>query len=349
MLRLSIIWIGLLLGALGRSTSAHAAGPIEAVATLTDLGQVAKAVGGDRVHVATIASGVQDPHFVDPKPSYMVKLRDAEVLFVNGLDLEIGWVPPLLEGARNGRIRAGSPGYVDCSKNIAVLEVPGPGASRADGDVHPFGNPHYLTDPLNYKIVADTMTAAFQRARPADADYFAARNKAFRSSIDRAMFGAPLVDLVGGNKLDRLARSGELVSFLQSEQRDGAKLTTLLGGWMGKMAALRGQSVVFYHRSYSYFSQRFGLNVVDYVELKPGIQPGPSHLADVIEKIRHDKIAIVATHPFHNEKVAKLVAEKSGAQLVVVPLMVGGVPAATDVIAFFDSVTGALSRATEKP
>lgn len=347
--RLSIIWIGLLLGALGVSSNVYAAGPIEAVATLTDLGKIAEAIGGDRVHVTTIASGVQDPHFIDPKPSYMVKLRDADLFFVNGLDLEIGWVPPLLEGARNARIRAGSPGYVDCSKNILVLEVPGPSASRAEGDVHPFGNPHYLTDPLNYKIVGDTMAAAFQSVRPGDAEYFAARNKAFRASIDRAMFGDQLVELVGGNKLDRLARSGELMSFLQSERRDGASLTSLLGGWMSKMSGLRGQSVVFYHRSYSYFAQRFGLNVIDYLELKPGIQPGPSHLADVIEEIRRDKVGIIAAHPFQNQKIARLVAEKSGARLVMVPLTVGGVPAATNAVTFFDSVIGALLRATEKP
>src|ERR1041384_5279986 len=163
---------------------ARAADPINVVATLTDFGKIAEAVGGDKVKVTTIASGVQDPHFVDPKPSYVLKLRDADLFLVNGLELEIGWVPPLLEGARNGRIKPGSPGYVDCSKNIPVLEVPSGQVTRAEGDVHPFGNPHYTTDPLNDKIVADTIADALVQLRPADAEYFAARKKAFQTSID---------------------------------------------------------------------------------------------------------------------------------------------------------------------
>jgi zinc/manganese transport system substrate-binding protein len=116
--------------------------PMVVVATLPALGKIAEAVGGDKVSVTTIASGVQDPHFVDPRPSYMVKLRDAEALLVNGLDLEVGWVPPLIEGARNGRVRAGAPGYIDCSRYIPVLEVPSRQITRAEGDVHPFGYPH---------------------------------------------------------------------------------------------------------------------------------------------------------------------------------------------------------------
>jgi zinc/manganese transport system substrate-binding protein len=313
---------------------------MQVVATLPAFGKVAEAVGGDRVSVTTIASGVQDPHFVDPRPSYMVKLRDAEALLVNGLDLEVGWVPPLIEGARNGRVRQGAAGYVDCSRNIPVLELPNRQITRADGDVHPFGNPHYMTDPLNAKIVAETIGDAFSRLRPADAGYFKARVKAFQASIDQAMFGTELVDLVGGSKLDRLARSGELDAFLVSAP-GGAKL----GGWLARMAPLRGAKFVFYHRSYSYFAQRFGLVVADYVELKPGIQPGPSHLADVVATIAREKVQVVVAHPFNDQKLAKLVAEKGGATLLVLPLDVGGGSGATDLQTFFDGITSALSHA----
>lgn len=336
----------LLLAVLG--SEARAADPINVVATLSDFGKIAEAVGGDKVRVTTIASGVQDPHFVDPKPSYVLKLRDADLFLVNGLELEIGWVPPLLEGARNGRIKPGSPGYVDCSKNIPVLEVPSGQVTRAEGDVHPYGNPHYTTDPLNDKIVADTIAEAFSQVRPADAEYFSTRKKAFQASIDKALFGAELVDLVGGKKLDRLARSGELDAFLQSESSGGAKLATKLGGWLAQMAPLKGAKVVFFHKSYSYFNQRFGLNVVDYVELKPGIQPGPSHLADVVSTIQRDKIKVVATHPFYDEKIAKLVAEKGGAQLVPLPLNVGGVKGADDIVSFFNVTTSTLLKAVGK-
>src|SRR5687768_15012682 len=121
---LCLLLSGPILSAALLGSPALAAEPLTVVATLTDFGQMAEAVGGERVRVSTIASGVQDPHFVDPKPSYMLKLRDADLLLVNGLELESGWVPPLLEGARNGRIKPGSPGYVDCSRNIPVLELP---------------------------------------------------------------------------------------------------------------------------------------------------------------------------------------------------------------------------------
>jgi ABC-type Zn uptake system ZnuABC Zn-binding protein ZnuA len=336
----------LVLAAVG--SDARAADPINVVATLSDLGKIAEAVGGDKVRVTTIASGVQDPHFVDPKPSYVLKLRDADLFLVNGLELEIGWVPPLLEGARNGRVKPGSPGYVDCSKNIPVLEVPSGQVTRAEGDVHPYGNPHYTTDPLNDKIVADTIAQAFSQLRPADAEYFAGRKKAFQAAIDKALFGAELVDLVGGKKLDRLARSGELDAFLQSESSGGAKLATKLGGWLGQMAPLKGARVVFFHKSYSYFNQRFGLNVAEYVELKPGIQPGPSHLADVVSTIRRENIRVVATHPFYDAKIAKLVAEKGGAQLVPLPLNVGGVKGADDILSFFNVATSTLLKGAGK-
>jgi zinc/manganese transport system substrate-binding protein len=344
-----LIWmnvLGLVMASVGATARAQA--PLNVVASLSDFGAIAQAVGGDQVHVTTIASGVQDPHFVDPKPSYVVKLRDADLLLVNGLELEIGWVPPLLDSARNGKIKVGGPGYVDCSKGISVIEVPTGQVTRAEGDVHPFGNPHYMTDPLNGKIVAETIAAAFKQARPAQAAYFEARKKAFQASIDNAMFGKDLVELVGGKKLDRLARSGELDSFLAHEASPGTNLAARLGGWLGKMRPLQGAKIVFYHKSYSYFSQRFGLVVDGYVELKPGIQPGPTHLAELVAGMRRESVKLVATHPFYDEKIAQLVAEKGGARLVVLPLNVGGVKGADDYLRLFDVVTEALTRAVRR-
>jgi zinc/manganese transport system substrate-binding protein len=342
-----IVLAALLLG-IATGSSARADEPLQVVATLSDLGKIAEAVGGDRVRVTTIASGVQDPHFVDPRPSHVVKLRDAEVLLVNGLELEVGWIPPLLDSARNGKIKVGSPGYVDCSRNIPLLELPSGQVTRAEGDVHPLGNPHYTTDPLNTKLVANTITEAFARARPASADYFRARAKTFHASIDRAMFGQALVDLVGGNKLDRLTRAGELDAFLQRESSGDKPLASQLGGWLAKMAPLKGKKLVFYHRSYSYFNQRFGLNVVDYVEVKAGIQPGPSHLAELVSTMTREQIKVVATHPFHDEKIGRLVAERGGATLVRLPLNVGGVKGADDILSFYDVTISTLVNALAK-
>ncbi len=342
-LKALVIGIALALSmAPGAAAGTRAADTINVVASLSDLGSIAQAVGGDKVSVTTIASGVQDPHFVDPKPSYVVKLRDADLFLVNGLELEIGWVPRLLDGARNPKVKAGAAGYVDCSKNVPVLEVPSV-VSRADGDVHPFGNPHYTTDPLNRKIIAETIAEAFKQASPANADYFDARKKEFEKSIDEAMFGKDLVEDVGGNKLDRLTRSGELYTFLE-----GQKLASKLGGWMGKMKPLKGMKMVFFHKSFTYFIERFGLDVQNFVELKPGIQPGPAHLVSLVETIQRDKIKVVATHPFYDEKIGRLVAEKGGAKFVPVPLQVGGVEGATDSIKYFDVVVRLLTEAVGK-
>lgn len=317
-----------------------AADPINVVATLPDLGKIAEAVGGDKVSVTTLASGLQDPHFVDAKPSYVVKLRDADLFLLNGLELEIGYVPPLLDGARNPKINVGAPGYVDCSKGIPVLELPTGVVDRSQGDVHPLGNPHYTTDPLNGKIIAATIADALKQADAADADYFDGRRKAFQRSIDEAMFGKDLVEEVGGNKLDRLCRSGELDAFLEK-----SKLVEKLGGWLGKMRPFQGRKIVFYHKSYSYFNARFGLAVANFVELRAGIQPGPAHLAELVAQIREEKIPVVATHLFYDEKIPRLVAEKGGARLVVVPLLVGGVKGADDYLKLFDVTTDLIAEA----
>jgi ABC-type Zn uptake system ZnuABC Zn-binding protein ZnuA len=320
---------------------------VNVVASLSDFGSIAQAVGGDKVHVTTIASGVQDPHFVDPKPSYVVKLRDADLFLVNGLELEIGWVPPLLDGARNPKIKPGSAGYVDCSQNIPVLEVPARTLTRADGDVHPFGNPHYTTDPLNRKIIAETIAEALKQASPDNTTYFESRKKEFQRSIDEAMFGKELVDLVGGNKLDRLTRSGELDQFLDGQAQGNVKLSQKLGGWMAKMRPLKGAKMVFYHKSFTYFIDRFGLDVSLFVELKPGIQPGPAHLVNLVESMLREKVKVVATHPFYDEKIARLVAEKGGAKLVTLPLQVGGIKGADDSLKFYDIVTDLLTEASK--
>jgi zinc/manganese transport system substrate-binding protein len=339
---------GIAVFGLAFAPASRADDPIKVVATLPDFAKIAEAVGGDKVHVSTIASGLQDPHFVDAKPSYMVKLRDADLFLVNGLELEIGWVPKLIEGSRNGKIKAGGAGYVDCSRDIPVVEVPSREVTRVEGDVHPFGNPHYTTDPLNGKIIAETIAEAFERARPESVEYFEGRKKAFQASLDEAMFGKELVDLVGGKKLDRLCRSGELGGFLEKESIGGAKLSAKLGGWLAKMKPLKGSKMVFYHKSYTYFIDRFGLDVSNFVELKPGIQPGPSHLAELVGAIRKDGIKVVATHAFYDEKIGALVAEKGGAQLVTLPLQVGGVPGADDYLKFFDVVTDLLVKASRK-
>ena len=323
---------------------ARAAATVKVVASLPNLGAIAREIGGDRIDLTVIASGVQDAHFVDPKPSYIVKLRAADLLIVNGLDLEIGWIPPLTQGARNGKVLPGGPGYVDASTGIPVVEIPS-ALSRAEGDVHPYGNPHYLGDPLNALTVAGTIAEALKKADPANAAACDERRKAFAARLDQALFGAALVDLAGGSKLEREAAAGTLDHFLDATAIGGAPLRARLGGWLGKLAPYRGRPIVTYHRDASYFAARFGLVVADYVEPKPGIPPSARHLEELTARLQHGDAKVVLTRPYVEHRSTDLLAQKTGVPIVTLPLEAGGDPKATDYFALFDLATDRLAAA----
>jgi len=326
----------------GLLAPASAADRLKVVAALPNLGAIAQEVGGDRVEITTIASGLQDAHFVDPKPSFIVKLRSADLLLVNGLDLEIGWIPPLTQGARNAKILPGGPGYVDCSARVGVMEVPTGALSRAQGDVHPFGNPHYLTDPINAEMVAAQIADAFKAAAPADADYFEKRRADFVRRLQTALFGQELVDQVGGSKLFRLAQSGELDAFLRTAV-DGKPLSARVGGWLGRMAPYAGTKVVTYHKDYSYFARRFALDVQDFVEPKPGIPPSLKHIEELSARLSQGDVKMIITRPYIEHRSTDQLSERTKVPVVTLPLEVGGAPEATDYFKLFDLVTGQIA------
>jgi ABC-type Zn uptake system ZnuABC Zn-binding protein ZnuA len=321
---------------------------VEVVASLPNLASIATAVGGGRVEVTSIATGTQDAHFIDPKPSYMSRMRRADLLLVNGLDLEIGWIPPLTEGARNPKLLRGGPGHIDCSAGVPVVEVPA-SLSRAEGDVHPFGNPHYLTDPLNAEIVAATIAAALARVDPDGAGAYEEGRRAFARRLHEALFGKELVDLIGGAKLAREAAAGTLDAFLDGAEVGGSRLRARLGGWLGRMAAVRGRPVVTYHRDYAYFAARFGIRVVDHVEPKPGIPPSPRHLEDLVQRLGGGDVRVVITRPFVEHRSTDYIAARTGARVITLPLEAGGAPEAADYFALFDHVTGRLVEALAGP
>jgi len=326
-----------------------AAARLRVVATLPNLAAIAAEIGGDRVEVTGIASGLQDAHFVDPKPSFMVKLRSADILLVNGLDLEIGWVPPLTEGARNPKILPGGPGYVDCSARIEVMEVPAGPVSRAQGDVHPYGNPHYLADPLNAEVVAAEVAEAFGKAAPADAAWFETRRADFVRRLHAAIFGKELVDLAGGSKLSRLARSGELDAFLQDSIVDGKPLSARLSGWLGAMRPVAGAKVITYHKDGSYFVRRFKLDVVEYVEPKPGIPPSLKHIDDLVARLGQGDVKLLITRPYVEHRSTDQLSSKTGIAVLTLPLEVGGAPEATDYFKLFDMATSKIIAALDTP
>jgi ABC-type Zn uptake system ZnuABC Zn-binding protein ZnuA len=170
------VWLSVLIFSL-------AGGQIKVVTTLTDLKSITEFIGGDRVDVFAIATGYQNPHFVDPKPSYILKLAHADMFVTVGLDLEIGWVPPLLNSARNAKIQKGGEGYTDASINIPLLQVPS-SVNRGEGDIHIYGNPHYWLDPLNGKIIAFNIFNTLVRLDPDHREMYQANLNRFDQTID---------------------------------------------------------------------------------------------------------------------------------------------------------------------
>jgi zinc/manganese transport system substrate-binding protein len=273
--------------------SAHAA--IKVVTTTQDLAALAQEVGGDKVTVDSLGKGYQDPHFVEPKPSFILKLHDADLLILVGRELEIGWLPPLVTQSRNPKIQPGTAGYLDASLNVRILDMPSGPITRAEGDVHPQGNPHYWLDPGNGRRIAQTIQQKLSQLSPADASYFAQRY----ADLDK-----------------RLA---------EAEKR-----------WDATMAPFKGTKVVTYHRSWPNFADRFGLNVIGYVEPKPGIPPSPSHTLDVIQAIKDQKVKVILVEPYFDLKTPDAIARATGAQVLVMTPSVGGVKEASSYIALFD-------------
>lgn len=277
------------LAALILATTASAAPKLKVVTTIADLASITSEVGGDRVDVQSIARGYQDPHFVEPKPSFLLALRGADLLEVVGLDLEIGWLPPLLDQSRNANIRPGAKGYLDLSRGVEILDKPSGAVNRSMGDVHAGGNPHYWLDPANAVRIAIQIEKKLEELRPADAPYFQQRLNTFKTRMNDA------------NKR-----------------------------WTAMMAPYKGAKIVTYHRSWSNFARRFGLNVVGFVEPKPGVPPSPSHTFELINMMKEQKVKAVVMEPYFDHKTPQSIADKSGAKLVVLYPSVGGAKSGTE-------------------
>ena len=156
---------------------------IKVVTTTTDLRSITELIGGNKVSVNAIATGYQNPHFVDPKPSYIINLSNADMFVTVGLDLEIGWSPQLLSSSRNSKIQKGSEGYVDASIGVGLLQVP-TSANRGEGDIHIYGNPHYWLDPLNGKVIARNIANGLERIDPSNKSFYENNLQVFFNNID---------------------------------------------------------------------------------------------------------------------------------------------------------------------
>ncbi len=311
---------------------------LDIVTTTTNLEAMAKAVGGDHVSVATIATGQEDPHFIAAKPSNMIKAKNADLWIRVGLELEIGYESLILEGSRNPKIHVGAPGHLDASEGIAPLEVPAEKVTRTMGDVHPLGNPHYWLDPYNGRIMARNICRRLRQLDPGHAGDYDRNLAAFLLKLDQAMFGARLVDAVGGEKLWSMQSDGTLDGFLKGQ-------TAPLGGWLANLKPFEHAKIVTYHRSWVYLTERFHLDDVAELEPKPGIPPGPAHILEVIDTMKSSAARVILMEPFYNRADADAVAGKVGAKVVVVATAVNGQKEATDYIAMMDNVVARLGRA----
>jgi len=311
---------------------------LKIVTTTSDLAAIANAVAGDKAEVHAICTGKEDPHMLQAKPSVIRLARDADLWIRIGLELEIGWEPPILDGSRNTRIRVGSKGHLDASESALVLDVPQTTITRAMGDVHPMGNPHYWLDPLNGRRIAGAIAERLALLRPEDTDVFRANAAAFQKALDERMFGPELLKSVDADTLWAKTTDGTLAAFLEEPAIKGK-----VGGWVAATLPLRGQKIVTYHRSWVYFAHRFGLDVVAELEPKPGVPPTAAHLAEVAATAKAEGVRIILQEPFYSTKAANQIARKTGARVVVVANSVGGQPEATDYLALMDLIVAKLT------
>ena len=294
------------------------AAALKVVTTLPAYASIAQYVGGDRVEAAAISRGDEDAHFVKPKPSFALMLKSADLFVTTGLDLEL-WAPALVDKSGNRSIRDGQKGFVSASQGVAMLDVPVT-ASREAGDIHIFGNPHLHTSPINAKAIARNIAAGLKRVDPAGTATYDANLAGFYRRLDEALYGRELVELLGSETLDPLARQGRLIDFLSAHEHEGRELLDLLGGWLGRSLPFRGQKIVAYHKNWIYFTELFGLEVVDFVERKPGIPPSARHVHQLLERIRQDGVRVLLASSHFSRARVEAIAERAGCRALIVAL-----------------------------
>ena len=288
----------------GLLSGAAQAKKLSVITATTDMAALTQEVGGDKISVESMARGYQDPHFVEAKPSFLLKLRQADLLVTVGLQLEIGWLPPLIAQSGNGRIQLGAAGYLDASQFAEILDIPTGTVTRAMGDVHPLGNPHYWLDPDNGRRIAKGLAAKLGEMDPSDAAYFQQRFQDFDKRLTAA------------------------------EQK-----------WEGEMKPFRGRKVVTYHNSFPNFAKHFGLNVIGYVEPRPGIPPTPSHTIELIGLMRRENCKVILVEPYFDLKTPNSVAAQTGGKVVQYLPSVGGEKDVIDYFKLFDYNIDLLTKA----
>lgn len=282
---------------------AHATDRIRVVTTIPDLAEFSRAIGGDLVEVVSLATGVEDPHAIPMRPSFVRQLNRADMVVLLGLHNEHAFLPGLLDAAANPRILEGQPGYIDTSRGVQTLEVPS-SLDRVHGEVHPAGNPHYNLDPVLGRLIVQNIYNGFVRNFPQHEAAFTAGRDAYLEKLD-----ARIPEWL------ELARNAGDIKF------------------------------VSYHSHWPYFAQRFGFRHMGTIELRPGISPTPRHVESLIQMMQAQDVRIVVREPQFAERVPRRIASRTGATLITLPIMVGGVPEAQTYIDMIDYIIRTLIEA----
>jgi zinc/manganese transport system substrate-binding protein len=306
-MRIQRFCLGLAACLVAVASAVPASAALRVVATTEDLAALAREVGGDKVTVVALAKGYQDPHFVEPKPSFILEVSRADLLIAVGRELEIGWLPTLITSSRNAKIQPGSRGYLDASLNVKILEIPTGQITRAMGDVHPQGNPHYWLDPDNGRLIAQAIRDKLAELSPAD-----------KASFDQ--------------------RYADFDRRLAAAEKQ----------WEATMAPYKGTKIVTYHRSWPNFMDRFGLDVMGYVEPKPGIPPSPSHTLELMEDMKRQGVKVIIVEPYFDKKTPQAIANGVGGVVLELAPSVGGTKEASDYIQLFDYDVKTLAEALRK-
>jgi ABC-type Zn uptake system ZnuABC Zn-binding protein ZnuA len=302
-MKLKLFPIILFAGILFMGAMPAQAAKIRVVTTLTDLADFTRAVGGDLVEVHSLATGVEDTHGVPMKPSFVPMMNRTDLLVLVGLGLEHAFLPALLEASKNPRIQINKSGYVDCSKGVIPRDVP-KSTEHSEGDVHPYGNPHYMLDPVLAKNAISNIYNALVAFAPQHQAEFARNRNAYLANLN-------------------------------------AKISE----WEKVARPLRGTKFITYHEQWNYFAARFGMVYFGTIELKPGIDPTLRHIQELSSSMKSEHVPIVVREPQFPEKVPKRIAEQTGATLVTLPIMPGGVPHTETYIKMMDYIIHSLVQA----
>lgn len=274
---------------------------ISVVATLPDLGSLAREIGKDKVDIVVLGKANDDPHFVQPRPDFVTSLRNADVLIEVGAGLEASWLPPLLQKAHNPKLEIGKSGRVQASQGIRLVNMP-KGVTHDPDDAHPNGNPHFTLDPVIAKAVAQRIAKSFAAADPVNAAFYNANCKQFETAIE-------------------------------------AKLQW----WRGALQLFQDQHVTAYHDSWPYFAQRFGLKIDIFLEPHPGTPPSPSHLTEVIQKMKRNHIKLILVEPYQDRRIAEKVARAADASVVDFALFPGGIPGTDSYLSLINQLVKVLA------